>query len=438
MAKGDIKGNLWRRGNQWYFRHTVPKPLRSYFLSKNGKPLDLIVEPLGDSLEFAKIRAARELAVTLDTFAKIRAGVIKTPAEAKAALHGPDEAQQIDERLERFNFLQRASWFENYGAAFATNQAHEPDLGETISQAADAWLASMESQPLTIDGHRKRVQAFVKHSGDPLLTKVTRANAWDFLASLNVSQATRNSYQTTLKCVFESAKERGRFTGDNPFAGKKKKAKGDSYVPFTVPELQVLFSKLPRDVAPAKHSPETALPWVAAIALYSGMRLEEIAQLNVTDIRERPANGGTVWCIDIHNGGTNRLKNESAVRLVPVHSELARAGLLEYVKQLKAGPLFPGLKRRESKGGKVGARLGELFRKKLVALGIKREGLCFHSFRHAVAGCLDTAEVRQSDAARVLGHAITGMSYGTYSQEGPGLKVAAATVEQIKYEGLSL
>jgi integrase len=105
---------------------------------------------------------------------------------------------------------------------------------------------------------------------------------------------------------------------------------------------------------------------------------------------------------------------------------------------VKAGPLFPGLKRRESKGGKVGARLGELFRKKLVALGLKSDGLCFHSFRHTVAGRLDAAEVRQSDAARVLGHAIEGMSYGTYSQEGPGLKQVAAVVEKIVYEGLRL
>ena len=155
-------------------------------------------------------------------------------------------------------------------------------------------------------------------------------------------------------------------------------------------------------------------------------------------IREETANGASVWCIDIHNGGTNNLKNDSAPRLVPVHSALVRAGLLDYVAGLKAGPLFPGLSRRASKGGKVGARLGELFRKRLVALGIKRDGLCFHSFRHTVAGRLDAAGVSQSDAARILGHAVAGMSYGTYSQAGPGLKRVAAVVEQITYEGLRL
>jgi integrase len=180
------------------------------------------------------------------------------------------------------------------------------------------------------------------------------------------------------------------------------------------------------------------MPWVALIALYTGARLEEIAQLTTADVREETANGATVWCVDVHNGGTNKLKNETSARLIPVHSELARLDLLKYVAALPKGPLFPGLTRRESKGGKIGARVGELFRKKLVSLKLKRDGLCFHSFRHNVSNSLDVAGVPQSDAARVLGHAVAGMSYGTYSQAGPGLKRVAGVVEQIAYDGLRL
>lgn len=317
-------------------------------------------------------------------------------------------------------------------------------IGETVNRAAEAWLADMTRDPsaapraTTLDGHRLRVRAFVDKCGDVPLTAVDRATASDFLAVLKVANRTRNAYAVTLRSVFECARRRGRFTGDNPFDDQKAKVAGTSYQPFTASALQTLFDALPRDVKPVKHSPESALPWAALIALYSGARLEEIAQLTVDDIREEAANGATVWIIDIHNGGQNKLKDGTSARLVPVHSELVRAGFLDYVKALKAGPLFPGLKRRESKGGKVGARVGELFRKKLVALGIKRDGLCFHSFRHTVAGALDAAGVPQSDAARILGHAVAGMSYGTYSQAGPGLKRVAAVVEMIAYDGLHL
>jgi integrase len=289
----------------------------------------------------------------------------------------------------------------------------------------------------TLEGHRLRVRAFVEHCGDIPLTSVTRAMASDFLAKVagGRSNRTTNNYATTMAGLFKSARYRGRFTGDNPFEGQKRKAGGESYEPFEVSELQKLFDSFALQTRPAKHTP---LPWVSLIAAFTGMRLEEIAQLAAGDIRDQGANGATVTVIDIHNGGNNALKNAASARLVPVHSELVRAGFLEYVKALpKDGLLFPGLSRRASKGGKIGARLGELFRDRLEALGLKRDRLCFHSFRHTVAGRLEAAAVSQTDAARVLGHTVAGMSYGVYSS-GPGLKRLAAVVEAIEYEGLKL
>jgi integrase len=456
------KDNLWRRGDQYWLYVTVPPPLRRFFLSSNGRPMRQIREPLGDSKTVAKLRASQRAVACNRVFARLRAGEEMTPEQVRAALRDefapdPGEEFRIDASTDWSNFdprpaaqralLRMAKWFEDFGDAkvplpgAADMIDVTPAAGEAVSQAAEAWyleLARNNPRPQTVDGHKRRVQAFVKQCGNVPLTDVTRDKASDFLRGLDVANGTRNAYATTLKCVFDDARKRGRFAGDNPFADMKVKKGGDSYVPFTAPELQTLFDNLPRTIAPARHSPETALPWVAAIALYTGARLEEICQLTTADVREEAANGATVWVIDVHNGGQNKLKNESAARLIPVHSALVRMGFLDYVRALPAGPLFPGLKRRESKGGKVGARVGELFRKKLVALGIKRDRLTFHSFRHNVSGCLDAADVRQSDAARILGHAVAGMSYGTYSQAGPGLKRVAAVIEQITYEGLRL
>jgi integrase len=409
--------------------------------------------------------AAERVAVCTNVFARIKAGLLRTPQQVKDALNPsePDVALQpgFDEALRRWYaerpvtqrmIEQRARWFEEYADRASGEQPAARRTGETINRAAEAWLAEMTRDKAaaprqqTVDGHRLRVRAFVGACGDVPLTGVTRAMASDFLAGLKVSNKTRNAYATTLRCVFECARRRGRFTGDDPFDGMKIKGASSSYQPFTVAELQTLFDAMPeiadgrveREIQPKKDTPETAVPWCALIALYTGMRLEEIAQLTTADVREEGANGASVTVIDVHNGGENKLKNETSARLIPVHSELVRLGLLDYVKALPRGPLFPGLVRRESKGGKVGARVGELFRKRLVALGLKRRGLCFHSLRHCVAGALDAAGVPQSDAARVLGHAVAGMSYGTYSQAGPGLIRVKDVVEKIKYEGLRI
>jgi integrase len=316
---------------------------------------------------------------------------------------------------------------------------------ETVSQAAEAWFTETQrdpntaTKPTTLEGHRQRVRVFIERCGDLPLASVTRAIASDFLSQIGKSNRTINNYGTTLACIFRSAKDRGRFSGENPFERHRRKvSKKTNRVPFEIGELQTIFDALPRDVKPVRHSPESALPWITLIGTFTGMRLEEISQLTIADIRVENTNGGTTTVIAIHNGTGNQLKNESAVRLVPVHSELVRQGLLDYVKALPQGSMvFPGLKRRKSKGDKIGARIGELFRKKLVALNLKREGLCFHSLRHTVAGRLDAAQARKTDAARILGHAIEGETFGTYS-DGPGIKVLAGVIETITYPGLKL
>jgi integrase len=478
--------HIRQRGRQWYFTLGIPRSLRHFFLSQSGKPMSTIEQPLGDSFEQARIEGDRRAANYRELFARLRDGEPMTAEQVRQQLSFSaadfdrvrreeaialrkmlagmrDQTRELFDQWDRENPMppltslspsERArelaalDVLREMGQAPAASTPIAPAAGdETVSQAAEAWIKEMTRdkstapRPQTIEGHRQRVQAFIDGCGDLPLTDATPAVASDFLRELKVVKRTRNAYATTLKCVFDDARKRGRFTGDNPFDGMKVKglkAANSSYVPFTVGELQTLFDSLPRQVAPKKHSPETALPWAALIALYTGARLEEIAQLSTGDFREEPANGASVWIIDIHNGGANKLKNESAARLVPLHSALVHAGFLNYVKALPAGPLFPGLKARASKGGKVGARLGELFRKRLVRLGLKRKGLCFHSFRHTVANRLDMAVVRQSDAARVLGHAVAGISYKTYSQAGPGLIQVKATVEKIAYEGLRL
>jgi integrase len=318
---------------------------------------------------------------------------------------------------------------------------------ETLNQAAEAWYAEMQRDPSaavrreTLDGHKAHVRAAVKYFGDVALTDITPAKASDWLANVakedDRSNRTINKYAATLAKVYKSARSRGRFTGQNPFEGLRRKVGGQKYAPFTMPELESLFGSFTFE-APKRHSPESALPWASLIALYSGLRLEEIAQLDVADIH--PQDG--IMVFEIHNGARNHLKNETSERLVPVHSELIRLGLLRYRDSLpKDGLLFPGLKRRTSKGGKIGARIGELFRKRIEALGIKQKAakdnrrICFHSLRKNAGGAMERGGASESDSGRVLGHAL-GMTFGTYSQ--PVLERVQETVERIQYPGLRI
>jgi integrase len=455
--------NLIHKGRAYYCMVSIPRPLRHLFLSEGGKPKDAIWEALGKDHSTATIKCAERVAYWMKVFARLQAGeslddIKRSEAALEQAREGlkmfvADQRERGGSDVQMHHVL--SLMYPDYASILGESLAPAPTTlapasvaapvaaSETVSHAAAAMYDAMErdeNRQTTIDGHRLRVRAFVEACGDVPLASITRATASDWLDKIGETRSnrTRNAYAMTMALVIETARKRGRYQGENPFDGQKRKAVGESYQPFTEAELRTLFAALPREIKPAEHTPETALPWVALIAAYSGARLEEIAQLTVADIRDVGANGSTVTVIDIHNGGINAIKNAASVRLVPVHSELVRAGLLRYVAALpKGSALFPGLVRRASKGGKIGARLGELFRKRLIALGLKRAGVCFHSFRHTVGGKLEQAGVAQTDAARVLGHDIPEMTFGTYST-GPGLKRLAAVVEEIRYEGVAV
>jgi integrase len=330
---------------------------------------------------------------------------------------------------------------------------------ETLREALDAWLANPRlgggkpQQPLTMKGHRTHVECFIKAVGNVSLSSIERSVAADYIANLKGRTRTRNSHRMSLWMMYRNAGLRGRFSrnsSDNPFDGLHqsltKEERKKHLSPFRVPELQDYFDSFRFEIAPKKRSPHTALPWASLVSLYSGMRREEIAQLVVSDIKECTANGATITAMRAHDEGSNSIKT-GVTRLVPVHSALVRAGFLDYVAALpKNGPVFPGLQPRASKDGRLSCRIGELCTKRLKALGLKQKAaeetpprsICFHSFKHTVGKTLDTAKESPQDIARVLGHAVEGISLETYSHEGPGLARVKAVIEAIQFEGLRL
>src|SRR5262249_24055292 len=135
------------------------------------------------------------------------------------------------------------------------------DQGETVSRAAEHWFAEMQRpdagvRAQTLDGHKLRVRAFVDHYGDVPLASVTRAMASDFLTAMTSGRANRtvNTYAMTMQCLFKSARNRGRFTGENPFSDQRRKASGEKREAFTAAEIHKLFAALPGEIAPRKHT----------------------------------------------------------------------------------------------------------------------------------------------------------------------------------------
>ncbi|KQT77414.1 site-specific integrase [Methylobacterium sp. Leaf466] len=146
--------------------------------------------------------------------------------------------------------------------------------------------------------------------------------------------------------------------------------------------------------------------WLPLIAVFSGMRQEEICQLQVEDIRQDEG----VWFVDINDRPPRKVKNVTAVRRVPVHSELIRLGFLAHVdkqRRIKQPRVFPGLE-----PGGADARLGHAFTKWFTRyrrdVGIYRVGLDFHSFRHTATTLMHQAGVATAVIDHITGHATAG------------------------------
>jgi len=168
--------------------------------------------------------------------------------------------------------------------------------------------------------------------------------------------------------------------------------------------------------------------WIPLIAVFSGLRQEEICQLQIEDVRQE----GAIWYFDINNRPPRQLKNRSAVRRVPIHDELIRIGLLAYIQKMrKAGEkqIFPQLK----PGGADG-RLGHGFTKWFTRYRrdtkVYRPKLDFHSFRHSATTFLQRAEVSVPIIDELVGHTGTGET-ARYTK-GLGLAKLHSAINELK------
>jgi integrase len=169
--------------------------------------------------------------------------------------------------------------------------------------------------------------------------------------------------------------------------------------------------------------------WIPLIGAFSGMRLGEICQLRADDFVVQDG----IDVILIRDDGDRHLKTASARRIVPVHGQLVRLGLLEYVQGLKPDQrLFPDL--RESASGYLSDIVSRQFSDFLRRIGVAGS---FHGFRHLVTDQLRDQLVSRDQINALLGWSGKGMAETVYGK-GFGAKVLAKAIAKIKYEGLDL
>jgi integrase len=194
---------------------------------------------------------------------------------------------------------------------------------------------------------------------------------------------------------------------------------GKKREPFTVDHLNTIF----HDPIFTEHEytqNQIFYPhhyFVPLIGCYSGMRIEEICQMHLSDIKYLD----NIWLFDLNREMGKKLKNDSSVRKVPIHSALITLGFLDYVQELRDEGetlLFPNLigKPNEKTGNfSFSNAVTVWFGRLLKRLEIKTEFLVFHSFRHTFGNSYKQIFYEEPVYKELLGHAHEDMTKGTYS-----------------------
>jgi site-specific recombinase XerD len=199
----------------------------------------------------------------------------------------------------------------------------------------------------------------------------------------------------------------------NPFLGQQFNVDPGERRKWTKDELLTLFeSKEYR-----KETKETARHWIPLIALFSGMRLEEIAHLRpqhdffLADPVKR--SGQPILVMQIAATDTWKPKTPAAEREIPVHSWLMKHGFENLVrrrlgelddpdKRRESIYLFPELRPHESHGTMTASFSREFSRLK-TKLKLPTE-VTFHSFRHLFRSQLGVLNIPDRIIDALLGH----------------------------------
>ena len=424
-------------GSSYSFRSIVPKDLQSLLgtkefqlslrcgILKQAKLLSSHLYNLSQHLYDQLRDNSDHLRITIDQvkerlrseLARLNPAVSKHPKEAKPSNNQKPAENLTDQTITGISLSQLSTKFLN-----AKNEAGYPS--KTINgyydthKLAISVLGDVAIDSLTHEDGRNFVEVLQK-------LPVNRSKSYSKLTIkelLQLEDIQTLSYKTILKhtervsALINWAIKQG-YTSQNVFRGKlepiRKTEKVEKH--FTDQDMNLILGEKLTAESLAISKPERY--WTTLISAYSGARLNEVCQLNVSDIQR----SDDIWAINLNaNSEDKSIKTEAGNRIIPLHPKLLDLGLLDYVKQIQnqnQEKLFPNLKKMKSTG--YGTMISRWFARYLKKLGIKKKGKNFHSFRHTVVNKLTSKKVYEPFIKELIGHSHGSITMDVYGGKKP-------------------
>ncbi len=294
-----------------------------------------------------------------------------------------------------------------------------------------------------------------KYRGKTLDEVITIADLDDPKQARRIVRKTINRHVSAIGGAFSDAKMRAAWKGANPCAnllerkGRRITQSTDERRPYLSVELNRLFAaptwtgchseRFPNK--PGQLIVKDHRYFIPLIALFSGMREDEICKLCTDDLRQV----GQYWAIQVADTEFGRVKEESSVRLVPLHPAIEAAGFMDYVLEKKRKGrihLWPKLR-----PGGPDKSYAHNYQKQFAAtkksIAILDRGLTFHSLRHNFSIAMKDAGIDLAIREAVMGHKSHSMTDAVYGAARihwieRRFESHRAAVEAVQYQGLVL
>ena len=384
-----LQTNLVRRQSRFYFRSRVPTDLKSHY-GKN----EILVSLNTSDKRIADYELIKFKMKLYAEFARLRGDVFEAEPES----------EPISDTQQQTNTASSAQNSSKIASVVPIN------AGPTIEKLIEYWSSQSEKRPRTIleaNTARKRLFKITRLKYANQIEKKHIIKFKDVLIAEGLNITTVEKQINILKTIFSLAVS-NELIEKNPLLGiKLVKPKGlpKPRVPFSSEDIKKIFNSpiYTKDERPKAGAGEACV-WLPYIALYTGMRLEEIGQLFVSDIQSH----NDIYFINVGNNefGAKRLKTSSSHRRIPIHPDLIRLGLLDYVQKMIEGQstlLFPKLV--ENVNNQYTASFSKWFGRYLRGtIGITDKRKTFHSFRHGFKEACRVAEIPKDLHDKLAGH----------------------------------
>lgn len=263
------------------------------------------------------------------------------------------------------------------------------------------------------------------------------------LKQKTISVSTANKYLGYIVSFFKWCEQEGYINKGiaNGLSIKENKSLRKPRIDYSIDDLNKLFNKstlyttqLNKSI---KENPERIL--LPLIALYQGMRINEIAQLYIDDIRIIDG----VYCIDINrNTKDKRLKNDSSVRIIPIHQKLIELGFIDYYKKQKylgKSRLWSNLSMGLEGYSTNFRKWYGLFNRKEIT---KDKAKTFHSFRHTFSNTFRqlslTNDIDHYAIKYLMGHTVSNDITVDIYTHGYSMDLMKQVLDKLVYDGINI